>query len=200
MGEAGQLRRSTARDAVVRPLARAAERPCARPGCPAPARATLRFAYATAEAVLDRLTPEPDPQAYDLCVAHAERTDPPRGWKLTDQRPDDERDEPIVPPPASQHLGSEATVAVLAAALRAVPDAEVVARTDVPAPADAVAPAAPTDVAAAATTDAVDVEPPVVERDLAAEVTVELPRTRTPRPSLAAEDRGVLPRPPATDW
>lgn len=163
----------------MRPLARVAQRPCARPGCPAPARATLTFSYATAEAVLDRLAADADPQGYDLCVAHAGRTDPPRGWKLTDQRPEDERDEPVAALPASPSLGDEATVAVLAAALRAVPtDLEDVAATPEP-------------VAVAAATE---------PADPSAEPTVELPRLRTPRPVPAAEERSVLPRLPATDW
>ncbi len=109
------------RDAVVRPLSRAAERPCARPGCPTPARATLTFAYAQREAWLERLHDTDEPQAYDLCGTHASRTRPPHGWSLRDRRPPEERD--IDPPPVTPaDLGGERTVAVLAAALRAVPD------------------------------------------------------------------------------
>lgn len=112
--------RPAPRRGVVRSLASAVDRPCARPGCPAPARATLTFSYGSREAVLDRLTEHDEPQGYDLCGAHAERTDPPRGWQLTDRRPAEE----LVPPPVREDrdLGSEETVAVLAAALRAVPD------------------------------------------------------------------------------
>jgi hypothetical protein len=110
-------------DAVVRPLSRAARRPCARPGCPSPAHASLVFSYRTREAWLDHLG-EPSPQAYDLCAPHATRTTPPRGWQLRDRRPADERatedDGPAGPAPAP--LGGEHTIAVLAAALRAVPD------------------------------------------------------------------------------
>ncbi len=119
--DAAQLR-DAAPDAVVRPLAWVAERPCARPGCPASARATLTFRYATREAWLARLTDEPSPQAYDLCVAHASRTQPPHGWELRDRRPEEDR-QPDVPPATPADLGGDRTVAVLAAALRQVPDA-----------------------------------------------------------------------------
>lgn len=110
----------TARDAVVRPLARAAERPCVRPGCPAPARASLSFRYQSREAWLERLSEEPRPESYDLCSAHAGRTNPPHGWQLRDRRP---REEQVAgePPTAPAGLGGEQTVAVLAAALRSVP-------------------------------------------------------------------------------
>lgn len=108
-------------DAVVRPLSRAAARSCARPGCPSPARATLTFAYAQREAWLERLQETDEPQAYDLCASHAARTRPPHGWTLRDRRPEEERQ--LDPPPVTPaDLGGERTVAVLAAALRAVPD------------------------------------------------------------------------------
>lgn len=108
-------------DAVVRPLSRRAERPCARPGCPAPARATLTFAYGQREAWIERLQDRSEPQAYDLCANHASRTGPPHGWTLRDRRPEEERR--TDPPPVTPvDLGGERTVAVLAAALRAVPD------------------------------------------------------------------------------
>lgn len=110
---------SAARRDVVRPLSSVSERPCARPSCPAPARATLTFSYATREATLGRLTEERDPRGYDLCAAHAARTEPPRGWSLDDQRPEEDL-QPAAPRP-ERDLGSEATVAVLAEALRAVP-------------------------------------------------------------------------------
>lgn len=139
MGEA----RERARDAVVRPLSRAAVRPCARPGCPSPARATLSFRYATREAWLAALGEDPAPSDYDLCAAHADRTQPPHGWRIVDRRPEDDDaggsgrgDGPM------RDLGGEHTVAVLAAALRAVPDEPLGARfedgprdgEDVPAP------------------------------------------------------------------
>ncbi len=96
------------------------DRRCARPDCTDPARATLSFSYHDQQAVLTRLTTERRPQAYDLCPRHAARTTAPHGWHLRDDRPEDERadvDAPAVP----SDLGSDRTVAVLAAALRAVP-------------------------------------------------------------------------------
>lgn len=107
--------------AVVRPLSSVAPRPCARPGCPSPARATLTFAYAQREAWIERLHDTSEPQAYDLCATHAARTCPPHGWTLRDRRPEEER-LPDTPPVTPADLGGERTVAVLAAALRAVPD------------------------------------------------------------------------------
>lgn len=96
---------------VVRPLSRATGRPCARPGCPSPSRATLTFSYADRQAWLGPLREDRPPHAYDLCVAHADRTEPPRGWRFQDQRPSDPEE------PAGRELGGERTVAVLAAAL-----------------------------------------------------------------------------------
>jgi hypothetical protein len=121
VGDSGPLRSSAAREAVVRPLARAAERSCVRPGCPAPAQASLTFRYASREAWLERLTAEPTPEAYDLCSSHAARTQPPHGWQLRDRRPREEQ-LPQQEPPPRRDLGGEDTVAVLAAALRAVPE------------------------------------------------------------------------------
>lgn len=63
------------------------ERPCSRPGCPLPAEATLGYAYAQREAWIERLSDRRDPQAYDLCTSHADRTRPPYGWQLYDRRP-----------------------------------------------------------------------------------------------------------------
>lgn len=99
--------------AVVRPLSRAASRRCARPGCPAPAQATLAFRYETREAFLGPLVDEAGPELYDLCTDHAGKTRPPYGWTLVDERPD----EPTDGTPTADVLGSEHTVAVLAAAL-----------------------------------------------------------------------------------
>jgi hypothetical protein len=169
-------------------MARVAERPCARPGCPAPARATLTFVYATREARLDRLSEAKDPQAYDLCAAHASRTEAPRGWRYVDDRPDDDRApvEPYAPP--RRDLGSDATVAVLAAALRAVPD---------PPPAAEVAAAPPSQVTPdpAAPAAVPDVDGPGTAEPARAEPAAPLP---TPRRVPAAGGRG--PTRPATDW
>lgn len=108
---------------VVRPLSRAATRRCSRPGCPTPATATLTFRYDQQHASLVPLAPDGGPETYDLCRDHADRTRPPHGWTLRDGRPDEI---PVDTPDASA-LGSERTVALLAAALRgqptAVPDA-----------------------------------------------------------------------------
>ncbi|MBW3620641.1 MAG: DUF3499 domain-containing protein, partial [Actinobacteria bacterium] len=136
MADRGEARHTT-RDAVVRPLSRVAVRPCARPGCPSPARATLSFRYATREAWLEGLHDESSPATYDLCASHADRTRPPTGWGIVDQRPAEDQ-EPAERAPAHE-LGDEHTVAVLAAALRAVPDrppvapvGEAVETTEVP--------------------------------------------------------------------
>jgi hypothetical protein len=149
VGDTGPLRSSAARQAVVRPLARAAERACVRPGCPAPAQASLTFRYASREAWIERLTPEPTPEAYDLCSSHASRTQPPHGWQLRDRRPREEQlPEPEAPP--RRDLGGEDTVAVLAAALRAVPEADDEAASPAPASSDplAASPADPEEAAA----------------------------------------------------
>ncbi len=82
----------------------------------------MSFSYAEREVVIDRLSADPTPQRYDLCVPHAARTRPPQGWRMRDLRPDDERRPGDLPQPPAD-LGGDRTVAVLAAALRAVPDA-----------------------------------------------------------------------------
>lgn len=81
-------RRDVPRPDVVRPLSRAAARSCSRPGCPSPAAATLTFVYADRQVVIDDLADERIPSAYDLCVVHADRTAPPHGWELADERRD----------------------------------------------------------------------------------------------------------------
>lgn len=69
--------------------------------------------------MLTPLTETPEEHAYDLCVSHATRTSPPRGWLLQDRRPDLQ---PTGRPVDPEFLASADTVAVLARALRAVPD------------------------------------------------------------------------------
>jgi hypothetical protein len=109
---------------VVRPLSRAATRRCSRPGCPAPATATLAFRYEDRHATLIPLATDGGPETYDLCGDHADRTNPPHGWTLEDGRPE----EVAVEAPTVDTLGSERTVAVLAAALRGdAPTPEAVA-------------------------------------------------------------------------
>lgn len=120
----------------VRAIARAAGRGCSRPNCDVPAAATLVFSYHDRVARLVDLLDEVEPQAYDLCPTHADRTKPPVGWELTDTRPP--------PSTAPRRLDDDATVQVLAAALRGETPAtrmDVVAggRVDDPAPADGTA-------------------------------------------------------------
>lgn len=100
------------RERVVRPLAAASGRACARPGCPAPARATLSLAYDERVLVLEGLHDEPSPATYDLCGTHADRTGPPYGWELRDDRHPADLD-----PDEPHELGGPDTVAVLARAL-----------------------------------------------------------------------------------
>jgi hypothetical protein len=180
---------TTPRSRVVRSLARAAERPCARPSCPAPARATLSFSYATAEAHLDRLSDLADPQRYDLCARHATRTEAPRGWALVDRRPDEDRVEVEAPPVTSRELGGDETVAVLAAALRAVPGPVASATVA------AASPEAAEDHAARRRTVVDTLLSPAGEPVATAPAPTPAPAVRTPRPVPAAGRRG-----PATDW
>jgi hypothetical protein len=107
-------------DPVVRPLRRTGQRICSRPGCSLPASATLTFAYEPRSARIVSLTDQAEPEAYDLCGDHADRTKPPYGWSLADERPD----EPLLPGERPRDLGSDRTVAVLAAALRGDPGTE----------------------------------------------------------------------------
>lgn len=54
------------------------------------------------------LTDERVPAAYDLCVAHADRTAPPHGWQLADERSDPEVEV------RTGTIGGERTVALIA--------------------------------------------------------------------------------------
>ncbi|MFP4233660.1 MAG: DUF3499 family protein [Nitriliruptoraceae bacterium] len=116
------------------------ERVCARPSCRSLATATLTFSYAERYVELTTLREVPVPQTYDLCQTHAARTRPPFGWELRDRRPEDAR-RPDRPPQVPADLGGDRTVAVLAAALRAVPGA--VSEDAHPCPAAEVPPAPP---------------------------------------------------------
>jgi hypothetical protein len=107
---------------MVHPIGLAVERPCARPDCSAPGTASLTFAYTTREAWIGVLDDDPRTQSYDLCARHVDRVRPPLGWQLRDERPEDDRRAQATPTPPTD-LGGDRTVAVLAAALRAVPDA-----------------------------------------------------------------------------
>lgn len=120
LGRLTERPRRLTTDAVVRPLSRVAQRPCARPACPAPSRATLSFDYRLREAWIDPLADESDPGSYDLCMQHVARTRAPYGWRLRDRRSTEEQASDT-PPVRPADFGSERTVAVLAAALRSVP-------------------------------------------------------------------------------
>lgn len=58
---------------------------CSRPGCSAPAAATLTYDYERSVGWLDGLQ-APHPMQYDLCTFHADRITVPRGWELHDRR------------------------------------------------------------------------------------------------------------------
>lgn len=60
------------------PLARL----CSRQTCRRPARTTLTFVYSDSTAVIGPLSVHAEPHAYDLCVPHAQRMTPPRGWEI----------------------------------------------------------------------------------------------------------------------
>ncbi len=122
MARAGIPRPRRSGDAAVLRLAARNERTCARPACEAAAVATLSFSYADRQVELAPLVERREPQTYDLCTAHAARTQPPYGWQLRDRRPEDTR-QPDARPSVPADLGGDRTVAVLAAALRAVPGA-----------------------------------------------------------------------------
>lgn len=61
-------------------------RQCSRTGCSEAAEVTLTYQYAHAQVWLDRLAPERDPHAYDLCRRHADRLKAPQGWQVRDRR------------------------------------------------------------------------------------------------------------------
>lgn len=60
---------------------------CARPGCGAPATATLRFQSTAREAWLVVIDEDAPRAEGDLCARHAEALVLPRGWTLRDERP-----------------------------------------------------------------------------------------------------------------
>ncbi len=101
-------------------MAHKVTRPCSRNGCPAPARASMMLDYAGKQVTLVPLMDLRDPRFLEVCPPHAEGMDVPRGWKLVDERDE----EPTTPsgPPTAEEMGSSATVAVLAAALREAPE------------------------------------------------------------------------------
>lgn len=83
--------------------------------------------YGDQRSRLTDLTVEASPERYDLCGVHADRTRPPRGWTLDDDRSDD----PVLPSATATGPRSvDDTVALLAAALHEEP-AEPVAASPV---------------------------------------------------------------------
>jgi len=148
---------------------------------------------------MERLQERSEPQAYDLCSNHASRTRPPHGWTLRDRRPEEER-RTDPPPVTPADLGGERTVAVLAAALRAVPDVAPESDDRSPLPhedapedaGDAATASAPLDAPVAAGPTPVsgpeDDPSPVLgaDRPSPAEPTLEFPEPApVPRPPLA---------------
>jgi len=185
VSDTGELRRGVPRDAVVRPLSLAADRACSRPSCPAPANATLTFNYAGREAWITRLAEARAPQSYDLCATHAARTEAPHGWRLRDRRPADEQGRDLAPTRAS-YDGPD-TVAVLAAALRAVPDlptpapAPLAVTASIPSGTAAPEPAAPGPAALRSTSSTA----------LADEIADATPEGSTTSPVLGASASGL---------
>ena len=65
-------------------------RVCARPLCSVPAAATLSYDYDARLVWIEDLRAEHHPMTHDLCAAHADRSRPPTGWELNDdRRPED---------------------------------------------------------------------------------------------------------------
>lgn len=60
---------------------------CARPGCTAPATATITFDGLRRIVWISPLAEAAAYSAGDLCRRHAERLNPPRNWDLRDTRP-----------------------------------------------------------------------------------------------------------------
>lgn len=89
-----------ARPSWARRFRPVAERTCARPGCAAPAHATLRFTPTGRAARLVPVDPERGASRGDLCEHHAQTVVLPRGWQLHDERPV----RPVPPLPA-EHQG-----------------------------------------------------------------------------------------------
>lgn len=185
-----QRREPVGRDApsaVVRPLSRAAQRPCARPACPSPATATLAFEYAAQQVWVHALSEAAGPEAYDLCAKHASRTRAPQGWSLSDDRPPEERE--VQAPSTPPDLGSERTVAVLAAVLRAVPDP----------------PPAPTSFAASSSAETAtgfeDETSPVLDPGQTTRAQAVVSQTRVAPPARTAAAGWPTGSPaPASDW
>ncbi|MCB4207970.1 DUF3499 domain-containing protein [Arthrobacter sp. UM1] len=59
-----------------------AYRHCSKIGCSQPAVSTLTYSHADQTAVLGPLSLQAEPHTYDLCLTHADRLTPPRGWEI----------------------------------------------------------------------------------------------------------------------
>jgi len=76
----------TKADRATRPrMALVTNRQCTRTGCSEHAAVTLTYDYDNSHVWLDRLSPERDPHAYDMCDRHAARLSVPHGWRLEDR-------------------------------------------------------------------------------------------------------------------
>ncbi len=61
-------------------------RTCARPTCSVSAAATMSYDYQAQIVWMEELHIESHPMTHDLCATHADRSTPPSGWELRDQR------------------------------------------------------------------------------------------------------------------
>lgn len=73
------MRRPTAGGGYLRCVS---SRRCSKTGCSAAAVATLTYVYADSTAVVGPLALRDEPGSYDLCAAHGEAMNSPRGWEL----------------------------------------------------------------------------------------------------------------------
>jgi hypothetical protein len=152
---------------------------CARPGCGAPAAATLRFQPTQREAWLVQLDDTAVRSEGDLCARHAAGLVLPRGWQLHSELASAPNPAPKPAPPARRRSASiararrrrTATSAVELPGLSAVatPEPEIVAPAPVAArvvapepPAPLVAPATPEESEALAET--LDAQTPLLRR------------------------------------
>ena len=62
-------------------------RTCAKLRCRSQASVTLALRYGDREVLVDRLSPDADPNLVDLCREHADLLTPPIGWRIVDLRP-----------------------------------------------------------------------------------------------------------------
>ncbi|MCI1256381.1 MAG: DUF3499 domain-containing protein [Corynebacterium provencense] len=107
-------------------------RQCSRPGCSAPAVATLRYNYRASRATVTVLGPAGDPHSWDLCSRHVTRLTVPEGWELVRQ----DVPAPGLPGDADLSDFTDEEMEVLAAALEAAADGGDRFGTAVTAPTD----------------------------------------------------------------